>query len=125
MQTTVSGDEGEGSGWQFGHRKDDSSVRHIKVMMATLDPLGFPLAVSVGAGEQADDPWDVPTITGVLAFLERKGLLIVGDCKRSARATRASVQARGQYSLTPLAPVGETAALMAGWRPPGPRKGRA
>jgi transposase len=115
--TTVSGyrDGGEGSVWQFGHSKDDPSLRQIKVMMATLDPLGLPLAVEVVSGEQADDPLYVPTIKRVLACLERKGLLIVGDCKMSALATRAYLQECGQYYLTPLAQVGETAALMAGW----------
>jgi transposase len=109
--TTVSGyrDGGEGSVWQFGHSKDDPSLRQIKVMMATLDPLGLPLAVEVVSGEQADDPLYVPTIKRVLACLERKGLLIVGDCKMSALATRAYLQECGQYYLTPLAQVGETA----------------
>ena len=40
--TTVSGyrEGGEGSLWQFGHSKDDPTLRQIKAMMATLDPLG-------------------------------------------------------------------------------------
>jgi len=40
--TMVSGsrDGGEGRVWPFGHRKDDPTLRHITVMMATLDPLG-------------------------------------------------------------------------------------
>jgi transposase len=115
--TTISGyrDGGEGRVWQFGHSKDDPTLRQIKVMMATLDPLGLPLAISVVSGEQADDPLYVPTIKRVLACLERKGLLIVGDCKMSALATRASLRECGQYYLTPLAQVGETAASMAGW----------
>lgn len=115
--TTVSGyrDGGEGSVWQFGHSKDDPTLRQIKVMMATLDPLGLPLAVSVVSGEQADDPLYVPTIERVLACLERRGLLIVGDCKMSGLATRAFVQQQGQYYLTPLAQVGETASVMDGW----------
>lgn len=101
--------------WQCGHSKDDPTLRQIKVMMATLDPLGLPLAVSVVSGEQADDPLYVPTIERVLACLERRGLLIVGDCKMGALATRASLQQQGQYYLMPLAQVGETASLMDGW----------
>src|SRR5260370_23015208 len=101
--TTVSGyrNGGEESLWQFGHSKDDPTLRQIKAMMATLDPLGLPLAVEVVSGEQADDPWYVPIIDRVLTGLGRKGLLIVGDGKMSALATRAHLQEQGQYYLTP------------------------
>src|SRR5260370_24381954 len=56
--TTVSGcREGrEGSLWQFGHSKDDPTLRQIKAMMATLDPLGRPSALEGVSGEQADEP---------------------------------------------------------------------
>ena len=57
----------------------------------------------------------VPIIDRVLACLGRQGLLIVGDCKMSALATRAHLQAQGQYYLTPLALVGETAHQMPAW----------
>ncbi len=115
--TTVSGyrEGGKDSLWQFGHSKDDPTLRQIKAMMATLDPLGLPLALDVVSGEQADDPLYVPTIDRVLACLERRGLLIVGDCKMSALATRAHLQAREQYYLTPLSQVGETAQHMPQW----------
>ena len=115
--TTVSGyrEGGEDSLWQFGYSKDDPTLRQIKAMMATLDPLGLPLALEVVSGEQADDPCYVPTIDRVLACLGRQGLLIVGDCKMSALATRAHLQEQGQYYLTPLAQVGETAQQMPQW----------
>src|SRR3989440_1732785 len=115
--TTVSGyrDGGEDSLWQFGHSKDDPTLRQIKAMMATLDPLGLPLAVEVVSGEQADDPLYSPMIDRVLTYLGRTGLLFVGDCKMSALATRAHLQAREQYYLTPLAQVGETAQQMPHW----------
>ena len=77
--------------------------------MATLDPLGLPLALEVVSGEQADDRLYIPTIERVLTCLGRTGLLVVGDCKMSALATRAHLQEQGQYYLTPLAQVGETA----------------
>src|SRR5256714_3487998 len=112
--TTVSGyrEGGEDSLWQFGHSKDDPTLRQIKAMMATLDPLGLPLALEVVSGEQADDPLYIPTIDRVLAYLGRTGLLFVGDSKMSALATRAHLQAKEQYYLTPLALVGETAQQM-------------
>jgi transposase len=48
--TTVSGyrEGGEDSLWQFGHSKDDPTLRQIKAMMATLDPLALPLEVVSG-----------------------------------------------------------------------------
>ena len=115
--TTVSGyrNGGEDSLWQFGHSKDDPTLRQIKAMMATLDPLGLPLGLEVVSGEQADDRLYVPMIDRVLACLERTGLLFVGDCKMSALATRAHLVAHEQYYLTPLALVGETAQQMPQW----------
>ncbi len=125
--TTVSGyrDGGEDSLWQFGHSKDDPALRQIKAMMATLDPLGLPLALDVVSGEQADDPLYIPTIDRVLRCLGRTGLLFVGDSKMSALATRAHLQAHGQYYLTPLALVGETAQQMPGWIQAGVAQGEA
>jgi transposase len=115
--TTVSGyrEGGQESLWQFGYSKDDPTLRQIKAMMATLDPLGLPLALDVVSGEQADDGLYVPIIDRVLTCLGGRGLLLVGDSKMSALATRAHVQARGHYYLTPLALVGETAQQMPGW----------
>src|SRR5437764_10653156 len=115
--TTVSGyrNGGEESLWQFGYSKDDPSLRQIKAMMATVDPLGLPLALEVVSGEQADDPLYIPTIDRVLAYLGRTGLLFVGDSKMSALATRAHLVAHEQYYLTPLALVGETAQQMPDW----------
>ena len=125
--TTVSGyrEGGEDSLWQFGHSKDDPTLRQIKAMMATLDPLGLPLALDVVSGEQADDRLYVPIIDRVLACLGRVGLLFVGDCKMSALATRAHLQEQGQYYLTPLAQIGETAQQMPGWIEAGVAQGDA
>src|SRR2546428_4847949 len=123
--TTVSGyrEGGEDSLWQFGHSKDDPTLRQIKAMMASLDPLGLPLALDVVSGEQGDDPLYVPTIDRVLACLGRQGLLFVGDCKMSALATRAHLVAHEQYYLTPLALVGETALQMPAWMAAGVAQG--
>src|SRR5437588_5756821 len=123
--TTVSGyrDGGADSLWQFGYSKDDPTLRQIKAMMATLDPLALPLALEVVSGEQADDPLYVPIIDRVLACLGRQGLLFVGDCKMSALATRAHLVAQQQYYLTPLAQVGETAQLLPTWIEAGVKQG--
>ncbi len=115
--TPVSGSHegGKDSLWQVGHSKDDPTLRQIKAMMATLDPLALPLALAVVAGQQADAPLSVPISDRVLRCLGRKGWLFVGDGKMSALATRAHLVAHEQYYLTPLALLGETAELLPPW----------
>jgi transposase len=116
--TTVSGyhEGGEDSLFQFGKSKDDPALRQVKVMMGSLDPLGFPIATDVVSGERADDGLYVPCIGRILETLSRKtGLLIVGDCKLSATATRAYIQNEQCYYLTPLAMVGKVSDQMDIW----------
>jgi transposase len=88
---------------QLGHSKDHRpDLGQLKVMLATLDPLGMPLATEVLSGERADDPLYLPAITRVRACLNRIGLLYVGDVKMGALGTRASIQAAGDFYLCPL-----------------------
>src|SRR5216684_3761925 len=88
---------------QWGHSKDHRpDLPQLKVMLATLDPLGLPLVTEVLSGERADDPLYLPAITRVRACLNRTGLLYVGDVKMSALGTRASIQAAGDFYLCPL-----------------------
>jgi transposase len=60
--TTVSGYHtgGEDSLFQFGKSKDHPELLQVKVMQATLDPLGMPLLTQVVSGETADDPLYLP-----------------------------------------------------------------
>src|SRR2546428_3729858 len=67
---------------QLGHSKDHRpDLGQLKVMLATLDPLGLPLATEVLSGQRADDPLYLPAITRVRACLKRVGLMYVGDVK--------------------------------------------
>src|SRR5205814_7893220 len=86
--TTVSGyrNGGEESLWQFGHSKDDPTLRQIKAMMATLDPLALPLALEVVSGARADDPLYSRLIDCVRSCLVRQALLVVGRRTSSAVA---------------------------------------
>ncbi len=121
--TTVSGywqvtDEGL---FQLGHSKDHRpDLPQLKVLLATLDPLGLPVATAVLSGERADDPLYLPAIQQVRSTLAGRGLLYVGDCKMASLATRAGVQAGGDYYLCPLSavqlPPEALAALLAGVR---------
>jgi transposase len=88
---------------QLGHSKDHRpDLPQLKLVLASLDPLGMPLATEVLSGEQADDPVYVPIIARVHHGLQRKGLLYVGDCKMAALQTRASIAAQHNFYLCPL-----------------------
>jgi transposase len=115
--TTVSGYHagGEDSLFEFGHSKDDPTLRQVKVMVAALDPLGLPLVSQVVAGSSADDPLYIPAVDQVLQIIEGVGLLFVGDSKMSALATRAHIHRLNQRYLCPLALTGKTAEEMRHW----------
>ncbi|SRR5712691_2451576 len=99
---------------QLGHSKDHRpDLPQLKVMLATLDPLGLPLATEVLPGQRADDPLYLPVIARVRTCLNKPGLLYVGDCKMGALDTRASIQAYGDYYLCPLSALQVPAALLA------------
>ena len=115
--TTVSGCHGESETglFQFGHSKDDPTLRQIKLMQASLDPLGAPLVTLAVSGERAEDELYVPVIAQVLKILEKKGLLFVGDCKMSALGTRVYLQGTDNYYLSPLAMVGHNSEAIKKW----------
>ena len=115
--TTISGYHSGGttSLFQFGESKDAPDLRHVKVMMGALDPLGLPLATDVVSGERADDGLYVPIIDRIVTTLATVGLLFVGDSKMSAWATRLHLRARQQHYLAPLALVGETPRELRSW----------
>jgi len=99
--------------FQFGHSKDQRpDLPQVKVLLATLDPLGLPLVTTVVSGEHADDPLYRPAIAQVRSTLDQRGLLYVGDCKMGALDTRAAVAAVGDYYLCPLAATQVPAALL-------------
>lgn len=92
--------------FQFGHSKDHRpDLPQLKLMLATLDPLGMPLAVDVVAGQHNDDPLYLPVIKRVRKDLAQSGLLYVGDCKLGALATRAALHHNQDYYLCPLSAV--------------------
>jgi transposase len=105
--------------FQFGHSKDRRpDLAQVKVMLAALDPLGLPLITTVVAGNRADDPLYGPMITQVRESLGRRGLLYVGDCKMGALATRAALQAGGDFYLCPLSATQLPAAELAAYLEP-------
>ncbi|NJN16820.1 MAG: transposase [Oscillochloris sp.] len=92
--------------FQFGHSKDHRpDLPQVKVMLATLDPLGMPVAVDVVPGQRSDDPLYLPIIDRVRASLGRTGLLYVGDSKLGPVDTRAHIHHAGDAYLCPLGKV--------------------
>lgn len=115
--TTISGYHagGEDSLFQYGHSKDDPTLKQVKAMVAALDPLGMPLVSQVVEGSQADDPLYIPAVERVLKIIAGVGLLFVGDSKMSALETRAHIHQWEQHYLCPLALTGKTAEEMETW----------
>lgn len=90
--------------FQLGHSKDHRpDLPQVKVVLATLDPMGLPVATQVVAGHKADDRLYIPAIEQVRAGIGQRGLLYVGDCKLMALETRAHLQAGDDDYLGPFA----------------------
>ena len=99
---------------RYGHSKDHRpDLAQLKVMLATLDPLGAPLVTQVVAGNRGDDGLYVPAINEARAVVGKEGLLYVGDSKMEALRTRGHIVAGGDYYLTPLSAKGSQAELLA------------
>lgn len=103
--TSVSGfhQENKEGLFRYGHSKDHRpDLPQLKLMMATLDPLGLPIASEIIAGNSADDPLYEPAIAQVRKTIGKRGLLYIGDCKMGSIGTRYFIQAGGDYYLCPL-----------------------
>ncbi len=99
--------------FRHGHSKDHRpDLAQFKVMLATLDPMGMPLATLVVAGNEDDDGLYVPAIKRARPIVGQGERLYIGDAKMGALATRAFVQEGGDYYLTPLARVGKVPELL-------------
>jgi transposase len=111
----VHGDD-DGSGViAYGYSKDHRpDLRQFKVLMATLDPLGMPLLTQLVAGNSSDDGCYVPAYEEAIKSTG-KDIMVIGDSKMSALATRAHLHSSGSRYLTPLAMVGKTKEDMAQW----------
>jgi transposase len=98
-----------------GHSKDHRpDLAQFKAMLASLDPLGLPLACQVVPGNAADDGLYVPAYDAAVRTLGTAELLLVGDSKMGALATRAPIVAGGSAYLCAYRPAKATAEI-AGW----------
>jgi transposase len=99
---------------QLGHSKDHRpDLRQFKVMLATLDPLGLPLVCQVEAGNCADEPLYVPAYTAAVAALGTRSVLVVGDSKMAALATRGQFVSGQSCYLCAYRPPAATAEIAA------------
>jgi len=72
-----------------GHSKDHRpDLKQFKAMLASLDPLGLPLVCQPVAGNRADDGLYVPAYEAAVRALGTSSVLVVGDSKMGALATR-------------------------------------
>ena len=98
---------------RHGHSKDQRpDLAQLKVMLATLDPLGAPLVTQIVSGNTADDGLYIPAVDQARAVLGQSGLLYVGDSKMEALNTRAHIVAGDDYYLTALSLKGRQAKLL-------------
>jgi len=108
---------------RFGRSKDHRpDLRQFKEVLATLDPVGVPLATATLTGEQADDRHYFPAWQRLVAIIGRPDFLVVGDCKLASLENRARIQTGGGFYLTPLPMTGQTPAELQAWvlQPPAP-----
>jgi transposase len=96
-------------GYSKDHRPD---LAQFKVMLATLDPLGMPLATLVIDGKQADDGLYSPAIDRAQAVLGKGSRLYVGDSKMAALDIRGKIAKALDYYLMPLPQTGNNPKLL-------------
>ena len=89
--------------FKLGKAKNGRYETQYKMMLASLDPLGLPLAVDVVPGNYADDPLYLPCYQRSKKVIQENGVLVIGDSKMSALNTRATIASGEDFYLTPLA----------------------
>jgi len=109
---TVNHDPDSHTIFKVGKAKNGQYETQYKMMLASLDPLGLPLAVDIVSGDRADDPLYLPCYRRVKQVLPESGLLVVGDSKMSALNTRATIVAKDDFYLTPLAHLKDDPGLL-------------
>lgn len=92
---------------QLGHSKDHRpDLAQFKAMLGSLDPLGMPVCMQMVAGNTPDDGLYLPAYHTVVQRLGTADLLVVGDSKMAALATRAQIVSGGSTYLCPYRPGG-------------------
>lgn len=99
-----------------GHSKDHRpDLNQFKAMLASLDPLGLPLVCQPVAGNRADDGLYVSAYQAAVKVLGTSAVLVVGDSKMGALATRGHLVAGQSAYLCAYRPPSATEEI-AIWR---------
>jgi transposase len=95
------GDSIEESLLRHGYSKDfRPDLLQYRQLLATLDPMGMPLASATLEGNAADDPLYFPTWQQMAKVIGHKNFVFIADCKAGSIATRAQIAAnRGIYCV--------------------------
>ena len=109
---TVGHEPSKSNLFNVGRTKAGDYDTQFKMMLATLDPLGLPIAVDVVPGNSADDPLYLPIYQRIRQTVGHSGLLYIGDCKMAALQTRAEIANNDDYYLTPLPQTGDNPQLL-------------
>ena len=109
---TVNHDPDDHTLFKVGKAKNGQYETQYKMMLASLDPMGLPLVVDIVSGNRADDPLYLPCYRRVKQVLPKSGVLVVGDSKMSALNTRATIAAKDDFYLTPLAHLKDEPGLL-------------
>jgi transposase len=103
----------KGTLFRYGHSQDHRpDLAQFKAMLASLDPLGMPLATLVVPGDTADDPLYEPAITRARQVVGQGERLYIGDSKMAALQTRAFLHTGGDHYLTSLPRTGEVPGVL-------------
>jgi len=98
--------------FKIGKAKNGLYGPQFKLMLGSIDPMGMPVAVDVVPGNKADDPLYVPLYKRIKGIIGGNGKLIIGDCKMSPLATRATIVVGEDFYLMPLAHAKDEPALL-------------
>ena len=96
----------EGDFFKIGHSKQRrKGLPQIKTMVASLDPLSFPIANEIVSGNRADDGLYLPVIEKVQKNVQSSNLHYVGDCKLASIENRSYIHWSNNTYLCPLSKV--------------------
>ncbi len=98
------------------YRKDhQSNLAQFKMMLGALDFLGILIATLIVASHEANDGLYLPPIERSRQVVGQGSRLYIGDSKMGALATRAFLQASGDFYFIPLSQMGEVPRLLTRW----------
>ncbi len=110
------GDSPEENLLRYGYSKDKRpDLLQYRQLLATLDPMGMPLASATLEGNGADDPLYFPTWQKMAQVIGHKNFVFVADCKAGSIATRAQIAANGGIYCVPVPMSGQHPQYLKQW----------